>query len=80
MRTILEFLMVPSVLFLLFVAPLWIIMHYRSKQRTSASLTEVERSDLERLASAAEGLCERVATLESILDAETPEWRQRVEP
>lgn len=67
----------PGVLFLVFVAPLWIIMHYRSKGRSQGMLTEDERAELERLASSADDMRERIETLESILDAETPDWRRR---
>lgn len=72
-----EFLIWPGVLFLIFVAPLWIIMHYRSKGRSQGMLTADERAELERLASSAEDMRERIETLESILDAETPDWRRR---
>lgn len=72
-----EFLIAPAMVFLIFVAPLWIIMHYRSKGRSQGMLTEDERTELERLASSAEEMRERIETLESILDAETPEWRRR---
>lgn len=72
-----HFIVTPTILFLIFVAPLWIIMHYRSKNRAEASLNASERSELERLATVAEAMRERVETLESILDAETPGWRKR---
>lgn len=72
-----EILIWPGVLFLIFVAPLWIIMHYRSKGRSQGMLTADERAELERLASSAEDMRERIETLESILDAETPDWRRR---
>lgn len=68
---------VPTLLFMVVVAPIWIINHYRAKGRTNASLTEDERVELERLVNAAAGMRERIETLESILDAETPEWRGR---
>ncbi len=71
---------VPAILFLIFVAPLWVIMHYRSKGRSQGMLTEDERGELERLASSAEDMRERIETLESILDAETPDWRRRNAP
>ena len=67
----------PTILFLIFVAPIWIIMHYRSKNRAQASLTNDERDELERLAEAAENMRERIDTLESILDSESPDWRRR---
>ena len=72
-----DFIIAPAVLFLIFVAPLWIIMHYRSKGRSQGMLTEDERAELERLASSAEDMRERIETLEAILDAETPDWRRR---
>lgn len=67
----------PTLLFLIFVAPIWIIMHYRSKNRAQTSLTNDERDELERLSEAAENMRERIDTLESILDSESPEWRRR---
>ncbi|MDE0659322.1 MAG: envelope stress response membrane protein PspB [Gammaproteobacteria bacterium] len=75
-----DFIFVPMILFLIFVAPLWVVMHYRSKGRSQGMLTEDERGDLERLASSAEDMRERIETLESILDAETPDWRRRNTP
>ncbi len=70
--------MVPTILFLCIVAPVWIFMHYRSKQNTLGALSEVERVELESLASQAQRMMDRVETLESILDNETPEWRHRL--
>ena len=72
-----DFIFVPAILFLIFVAPLWVIMHYRSKGRSQGMLTADERAELERLASSAEDMRERIETLEAILDAETPDWRRR---
>ena len=68
---------VPTVIFLVVVAPAWIWMHYRSKQRTQGALSETERAELETLAMQAERMLERIDTLEAILDAQTPEWRKR---
>jgi phage shock protein B len=59
------------------VAPIWIYMHYRSKQQTQSELSEAERLELEQLADQAERMMDRIETLESILDAETPGWRRR---
>jgi phage shock protein B len=68
---------VPTVIFLVVVAPAWIWMHYRSKQHAQGALSENERMELENLALQAERMLERIDTLEAILDAETPEWRKR---
>ena len=69
---------VPIVLFLCIVAPTWIFMHYRSKQRAQGALSEDERTELEALSMQAERMIDRIETLEAILDSETPEWRQRM--
>lgn len=69
--------MVPAILFLVFVAPIWLVLHYRSKRRQGAELSESERRELEELAQAAERMTERISTLERILDVEAPEWRRK---
>ena len=68
---------VPTVIFMVVVAPAWIWMHYRSKQHAQGALTENERIELDTLALQAERMLERIDTLEAILDAETPDWRKR---
>ncbi len=68
---------VPAVIFMLVVAPCWIWMHYRSKQKASGTLSETEREELESLAMQAEQMLERIDTLEAILDAQTPDWRKQ---
>ena len=73
-----DWLIAPTIIFMVFVAPIWIYMHYRSKQRSQSSLSEAERLELESLAARAEGMLERIDTLESILDSETPGWRERM--
>ena len=69
---------VPAVVFLAVVAPIWIFMHYRSKQRAQGALSEDERLELEALSREAGRMRERIETLEAILEAETPEWRNRL--
>jgi phage shock protein B len=77
MEGIAGILIVPMIIFLIFVAPVWLIMHYRSQRQVSQGLSESEIADLNSLAHKAELLGERVKTLESILDAESPEWRSK---
>ena len=69
---------VPTVIFLAIVAPVWIFMHYRSKQRAQGALSDTEKLELETLAAQAERMVDRVDTLEAILDSETPGWRKRM--
>ena len=68
--------MVPAILFILFVAPIWLVLHYRSKRQHGAALGEAERGELRQLGEAAERMTERIATLERILDVEVPDWRE----
>ena len=68
--------LVPSIVFMVIVAPLWVWLHYRSKRRAQVALTESERDNLEALLLKSETMMERIDTLESILDAQTPEWRK----
>ena len=74
-----EFMMAPIIVFMVIVAPIWIIMHYRTAGKKSVGLTEEELGSLDHLSEIAEGLDERINTLESILDAETPDWRAKYE-
>ena len=64
------------VVFMVFVAPLWIIFHYRAQRRQAEAMSVDEQASIETLTRIAERLEERVATLEKILDVEQPRWRQ----
>ena len=76
-ESVLGILFVPAVLFMVVVAPIWLVMHYRSKRRGQAALSSEERAELEKLTDLADRMGERIETLEAILDAETPDWRKR---
>ena len=71
--------MVPAILFLVFVAPVWLVLHYRGKRQQGNALSESERRELEELAIAAERMTDRIATLERILDVEAPDWRGKAD-
>lgn len=71
--------MVPAILFLVFVAPVWLVLHYRGKRQQGNALSESERRELEELAVAAERMTDRIATLERILDVEAPDWRGKAD-
>ena len=71
------FLSVPLVLFCIFVAPIWLFLHYRSKREVGQGLSGEDAQLLHRLTERAEKLQLRVDTLERILDIESPNWRQR---
>ncbi|GBL03983.1 envelope stress response membrane protein PspB [Glaciecola sp. KUL10] len=71
------FMGVPLILFVLFVAPIWLILHYKSKKQVSQGLSEEEFASLQTLAEKAELMSDRIQTLEQILDEEAPKWRER---
>ena len=71
-------LIAPIALFMIFIAPIWLILHYRSKKQVSQGLTDEEYCSLQELAEKAEQMADRIQTLEAILDAESPEWRNKV--
>lgn len=70
-----DFLFVPTVLFLTIVAPIWIIMHYVFKGKSSKGITEDERTQLEEMLAMFDKLDERINTLEEILESDHPDWR-----
>ncbi|AXV64778.1 envelope stress response membrane protein PspB [Pseudoalteromonas shioyasakiensis] len=73
-----EVLMAPIIVFMVVVAPLWLILHYRSKKQVSQGLSEHEHRQLLELAQKADKMAERVETLEALLDQEAPQWRRKV--
>lgn len=58
---------------------IWIIFHYKSKNKEISGLNADESRQLDELNSLAEQMAERIKTLETILDAESPEWREQHE-
>ena len=71
-----EMLIVPIVLFMVIVAPTWIVMHYRSVNRSSSQLSEDDLQALEDILVALDQMADRLESLESILDADHPNWRR----
>ncbi|MEP4891089.1 MAG: envelope stress response membrane protein PspB [Aliiglaciecola sp.] len=68
---------VPTIIFMIIVAPIWLILHYRSKKQVSQGLSEDEYKSLQELSNKAEIMADRIQTLEAILDAESPDWRNK---
>ena len=71
-----ELMFVPMVLVMVVVAPIWITMHYRSLNRSSRSLSEDDRQSLDEMLATVDKLSHRIVSLESILDADHPNWRE----
>lgn len=73
-----EIIVAPVIIFMLVVAPIWLILHYRSKRQISQGFSEEEYTQLSELSELADKMTDRIKTLEAILDAETPDWRNKV--
>lgn len=67
----------PMIVFLIFVAPIWVIMHYRAKSRSAGSLSSEETATIEQLVRVAEKMEARLTTLEKILEVEDPKWKEK---
>lgn len=72
-----ELLFVSTIVFLVIVAPIWLILHYATRNSASKRLTSKDESLLEDLHENARRMEERIHNLERILDADAPEWRSR---
>lgn len=61
---------------MLFIGLPWIILHYVSKWKTAATLTTEDERLLEDLHELARRLDDRMCTIERIVQADNPNWRQ----
>jgi phage shock protein B len=76
MSAFLEFMFVPAVLFMVIVAPLWLIFHYRSLEKNQKQSGIADEKSFKEMWGVAQRLESRVANLEKLLDAEAPGWRE----
>ncbi len=73
-----DFLVTPLIIFLVIVAPIWLIMHYRHKEKTAHNTVPGSDPELaERMLTLIEKMEGRIDTLEKILDADDPRWREK---
>ena len=71
------FIFVPLVVFLVIVAPLWLILHYWSNSRAKQGLSEQDQHAIEDMTQSVEKLTDRINNLEAILDEQHTGWRNR---
>lgn len=71
------FLAIPLTIFILFVAPIWLWLHYSNRSSNGSHLTQQELQDFSELTRDAQRMRQRIQSLEEILDAEHPNWRQQ---
>jgi len=67
-----------SIILVTVVLPVWIIVHYVTKWRTQRGLSAQDERLLAELWEIANRLEGRIHTLERVLDAEAPGWRNKV--
>ena len=73
--------LVPAiVLGILFIGLPWLVFHYITKWKTAARLTGSDEKLLDELHDAARRLDNRLGTIERIMTAENPAWRQQCLP
>ena len=64
----------------LFIGLPWLIFHYITMWKTAATLTSGDEKLLDELHDAARRLDDRLCTIERIMTAENPQWRQQCVP
>ncbi|WP_247875972.1 envelope stress response membrane protein PspB [Azospirillum sp. TSH100] len=67
-----------AVLFMVVVAPVWIVFHYITKWRSQRGLSAQDERLLAELWEISNRLETRVHALERVLDAEAPNWRNKL--
>ena len=76
-----EDVLVPAIVMgILFLALPWLIFHYVTKWKTAKTLTGADEQLLDELYDAARRLDDRLCSIERIMTAENPEWRQNCLP
>jgi phage shock protein B len=66
--------------FITAIVIVWLVFHYRRLNRISHMTSGEEQQTMERMVGLLEKMEGRIATLEKILDAEDPRWREKVPP
>ena len=66
-----------GILFLVVVAPIWIIFHYITQWRNARRLSGDDEKTLGELWQSARRMEGRIEALEKVLDSDAPSWRMR---
>jgi phage shock protein B len=65
---------------ILFIGLPWLVFHYMTKWKQAKTLTSSDEKLLDELHDAARRLDDRLCTIERIMTAENPSWRQQCVP
>jgi len=66
-----------GILFMAIVAPIWILLHYITRWKSTKTITNEDESLLADLWESAERIESRLNNIERILDVEQPDWRNK---
>lgn len=66
-----------GILFMAVVAPIWVLLHYITKWKSTKTISNEDESLLADLWESADRIDQRLTNIERILDAEAPDWRKR---
>jgi len=66
-----------AIVFMTVVVPFVVIMHYTTKWKATKGLSDDEQKMLEDLWKESQAMQSRVNALETILEAEVPDWRKK---
>jgi phage shock protein B len=64
----------------LFIGLPWLVFHYITKWKTAATISTSDEKLLDELHDAARRLDDRLCSIERIMTAENPNWRQHCLP
>lgn len=64
----------------LFIGFPWLVLHYMTRWKQGKTLTTSDEKLLDELHDLARRLDERMCTIERIMTAENPDWRQQCQP
>jgi phage shock protein B len=71
-----DFLLPILICSMLFIGLPWLIFHYVTRWKSQATLTKEDENLLDDLHELARRLDDRLATVERIMSADNPNWRQ----
>jgi phage shock protein B len=66
-----------TIIFMTVIVPLFVVMHYTTKWKATKGLSDDEHQMLEDLWKESQAMQSRVNALETILDNEVPDWRNK---
>ena len=76
-----EDVLVPAIVMItLFIGLPWLVFHYMTKWKQSATITNADEKLLDELYDLARRLDDRMCSIERIMTAENPNWRQQCLP